>query len=285
MGQGPAAQARVDVRRTFQHIPDRRVVGRDERAACARLDGHVAQREPRLDRQIGDGRAAELDGKPARALRADAADDHQDEVLGRRPERQVPVDPDAHVAGQPVDERLRGQHMLDLGRADAEAEGTQGTIGGRVAVAADDHHAGPDHAVLGRDDVLDALQGVVGVEQRDAVPHAVALQVARLQGRGRVLDHAVPNRVGRDDVADRRDVLPRHRDLSALLVQPREGLRAGVLVHQVQVAEQQHVLLVERGHGVRIDKLAVESARCHRMPSERNGTTRASKASGASSAM
>jgi hypothetical protein len=39
-----------------------------------------------------------------------------------------------------------------------------------------------------------------------------------------------------------------------------EGLRAGVLVHQVQVAEQQHVLLVELRHRVRIDQLAVEGA-------------------------
>jgi len=51
-----------------------------------------------------------------------------------------------------------------------------------------------------------------------------------------------------------------HRHAAALPGQAGEGLRAGVLVHQVQVAEQQHVLLVELRHCVRIDQLAVEGA-------------------------
>ena len=108
------------------------------------------------------------------------------------------VDADAHVLGHAVDQRLRGQHVLDLGGADAEAERAERAVGGRVAVAADDHHARPDHPVLRGDDVLDALQRVVGVEQRDAVPVAVVLEVAGLQRRGRIGDDAELDRVRRE---------------------------------------------------------------------------------------
>ena len=83
-GQAPfeagVDQHPIDVRRARQHVPDGGIVGRDERAACAGLDGHVAQREPRLDRQRLDRAAAELDGEAARTLGADAADDHQDSL-------------------------------------------------------------------------------------------------------------------------------------------------------------------------------------------------------------
>jgi hypothetical protein len=82
------------------------------------------------------------------------------------------------------------EDVLDLGGADAEAQRAERAVGRGVAVAADDDHARPDHAVLGRHHVLDALQRVVRVEQRDAVAVAVALQVAGLQRRRRVGDHA-----------------------------------------------------------------------------------------------
>ncbi len=223
-----------------------------------------------------------------RALRADAPDDHQDQVFRGGAQRQLPVDADAHVLREPVHQRLRGQHVLDLGGADAEAQRAERAVGGGVAVAADHHHAGADHAVLGRDDVLDALQRVVGVEQRNVVALAVAPEVAGLQRRGRVLDDAVAHRVRGNDVAHGRHVLPGHRDLAALCVQAGEGLRAGVLVHQVQVAEQQDVLRVEPHHGVRVDELAVEGAGrvIHaRSSCVRNGIARASSLPGASSAM
>ena len=72
---------------------------------------------------------------------------------------------------------------------------------------------------------------------------------------------------------------------SASSVQAGEGLRAGVFVQQVQVAEQKHVLFVERRDGVRVDQLAVEGSGCHRAPSCRKGRAFASSGSGASSGM
>ncbi|MNF05448.1 hypothetical protein D3C80_2051790 [compost metagenome] len=58
-------------------------------------------------------------------------------------------------------------------------------------------------------------------------------------------------------MADHRDVLSGHQHVAVLFMQPGEGLRAGVLVHQVQVAVQQHIVVVEPGHGMGVDQLLV----------------------------
>ncbi len=47
--------------------------------------------------------------------------------------------------------------MLDVRSADAEAERAEGAVGGGVAVAGGDDHAGHDEALLGGDDMLDTL--------------------------------------------------------------------------------------------------------------------------------
>ncbi|MNT70546.1 hypothetical protein D3C72_2089500 [compost metagenome] len=58
-------------------------------------------------------------------------------------------------------------------------------------------------------------------------------------------------------MADDRDILPRHQHAAPLLVQAGKGLRAGVLVHQMQVAEQEDVVLVDPGDGVCVHQLVV----------------------------
>ena len=50
--------------------------------------------------------------------------------------------------------------MLHLGRADAVGQRAEGAVGRGVAVAADDGHAGQGPALLGADDVDDALPDV-----------------------------------------------------------------------------------------------------------------------------
>src|ERR687896_696108 len=72
---------------------------------------------------------------------ADAADDGQDDVLGRGPGRQLAVHRDGHGAGPLLGQRLGGQDVLDLAGADAEGQGAEGPVGGGVAVAAHDGHA------------------------------------------------------------------------------------------------------------------------------------------------
>ena len=47
----------------------------------------------------------------------------------------------AMVASAHLGQGLRGQHVLDLGGADAERQRAEGAVGGRVAVTAHDGHA------------------------------------------------------------------------------------------------------------------------------------------------
>lgn len=81
--------------------------------------------------------------------------------------------------------------------------------------------------------MLDALQRVLGVEQRKAVLVAVALQVAGLQCRSRVCHDTPRSRVRGDDVADHGHVVARQRHAAPLFRQAGKGLRAGLFVHQV----------------------------------------------------
>ncbi len=160
------------------------------------------------------------------------------------------VDADAHVARDPVHQGLGGKDVFDFRGADAKAQRPQRAIGGGVAVAAQHHHARQDHAVLGRDHVLDALQRIGGVEQRDALLVAIALEIAGLARRGIVGNHAQRgrHRMGGNDVIHHRHLLAGPQRLAAARGQAAEGLRTGVLVHDVQIHVQQDVFIVDAGH-------------------------------------
>ena len=70
-------------------------------------------------------------------------------------------------------ERLGGEDVLDLAGADAEGQGAEGAVGGGVAVAAHDRHARLGQALLGADDVHDALVAVAhGVERGCRTPRS-----------------------------------------------------------------------------------------------------------------
>ena len=62
--------------------------------------------------------------------------------LAVAPWRQLAVDLDQHVLGLLLDQRLGGEHMLDLRRADAMGERAEGAMGRGMAVAAHDGRAG-----------------------------------------------------------------------------------------------------------------------------------------------
>src|SRR5947199_333009 len=70
----------------------------------------------------------------------------------------------AHVLRLGLDQRLGRQHVLDLGGADAVGERAEGAVSGGVAIATDERSAGEREALLGSDDVDDALALVELVE-------------------------------------------------------------------------------------------------------------------------
>ena len=160
--------------------------------------------------------------------------------LAVTPRPSSPVVEDPHRLRAALRERLRGQHVLDLARADAERQRAERAVRGGVRVAADDRHARLGDAQLGPDDVDDPAP--VGAErvERDAELLAVALERLDLRARELVVDARGDRRaVGGHVVVGggERAVGPAHG--AAGEPQALEGLRAGHLVDEVQVDVEQ----------------------------------------------
>ncbi len=131
---------------------------------------------------------------PGAAGGADNARDVQDKVLGGDAGAEIAFD--AHFHGLPCaqQQRLRRKHVLDLARADAERERAQRAVRGGVAVAADQRGAGEGEALLGPDDVDDALLAAGRVEVAHAERGRVALERGELVAALGVGDrHAIPS--------------------------------------------------------------------------------------------
>ena len=132
--------------------------------------------------------------------------------------------------------------MLDLGGADAERHGAERAVRGGVAVAADDRQAGLGEPQLRADDVHDALLGVVHRVERHAELGAVLAQGLDLGAGHRVRDRREDVQRG-DVVVLGRDGEVRPADGAAGEAEPVERLRAGDLVHEVEIDVEQVRLL------------------------------------------
>ena len=167
---------------------------------------------------------------------SDLSDDRENEILGGAAERKVPVDGDAHRLRGRLDERLGGEHVLDLRRPDAEGQRAERAVGRGVAVPAHDGRSGQCEALLGSDDVDDAVARVVDAEQRNPELLAVADQGVDLELR--VLAHPFAA-VGGDVVVDHRDGRVGAPHPAPRLPQPLVGLRGRHLVGEVTVDVEQ----------------------------------------------
>ncbi|GKT69967.1 lysine-specific demethylase 8 [Colletotrichum tofieldiae] len=133
------------------------LVGGDHAGSRATLDGHVADGHAGLHAEAADDGTAELDNGTRTAGGADLANGVQDNVLGADTGGQLSVDLYPHVLAPLRDQALGGQDVLDLAGADAEGQGTEGAVGRGVTVTAHYGGAGEGEALLGADDVDDAL--------------------------------------------------------------------------------------------------------------------------------
>ncbi len=129
-------------------------------------------------------------------------------------------------------EGLGGQDVFHLAGADAKGQGTECTVGAGVAVAAHHRHARQGEALLGTDDMDDALSGVA---------HRVVLHPELVAVGPQGLDLDTAHRVG-DGLVDvcGGDVVVlggnrqlRVADPASGHAEPVEGLRGGDLVDQV----------------------------------------------------
>mmetsp|Transcript_19895 Transcript_19895/g.41290 ORF Transcript_19895/g.41290 Transcript_19895/m.41290 type:complete len:515 (-) Transcript_19895:121-1665(-) len=162
----------------------------DDPGPRSRLDGHVRNAHARLHRQPLDGLPGELDRGARPARRADDAADVQNDVLAPHPLGQLAVDPDQHVPGLRLRQRLRGQDVLHLRRPDPERQRPERPVRGRVAVPAHRRAAREGEALLRPDDVHDALSLVLHAEVGEAEVADVLLQLQDLRAAGRLFDEA-----------------------------------------------------------------------------------------------
>jgi hypothetical protein len=150
---------------TAAQVVDSGRVGSDHAAASARLDREVAQCHAAFHREPGDGVAGIFDGMAGGAVRADAGNDRQRDVLGRNAWRKLAVDRDAHPLRLFLPQGLRHENVGNLGGADPEGDGAEGAMGGGMAVAADDGEAGKRDPLLRADHMDDTLRWVVETEE------------------------------------------------------------------------------------------------------------------------
>ena len=154
--------------RRLLEIRESGCVGRDHAGTCAGFDGHVADGHALVHRHGRDRRPAKLEHVTRAAGNADPADDGEDQVLGRHTGRKVVDHVDREGFRPALQQALRGEHMPDFGGANAEGEGAEGSMRGRVGIAANNGLAGLRDAELGPDDVHDAATAVLQVEQLHA---------------------------------------------------------------------------------------------------------------------
>ena len=235
------------------------LVGRDQAGAGAALDRHVADRHAPFHGERFDRLAGIFDDVAGAAGGADLADDGEDDVLGGDAFGQLAVDAHQHVLRLGLDQRLGGQHMLDLGCADAVRQRAEGAMRRGMAVAADDGRAGQREALLGPDDMHDALAACRARGNIRCRNRGRSGQRFDLQRRLGIVD-ALGAVGGRHVVVDHGQRLLRRAHLAAGHAQALEGLRAGHLVHEMAIDIEQAGAVRRLVHQMGVPDLVVEGA-------------------------
>ena len=143
-------------------------------------------------------------------------------------------------------------------------QGPEGAVGRGVGVPADDGHARLGAALLGADNVDDAVADVAHGEEFDAVVGDVPLEGGELQA-GFFVDHGTHAQalaLGGNVVVGHGQGPVRAPDLPPVGAQAGKGLRRRHLVDQVEVDVEDR-LAVLFGDEVRIPDLVIEGLASH----------------------
>jgi hypothetical protein len=250
------------------------LVGRDHADLGAKLDREIADREPAFDLERANGAAGIFHGITRAPGSADLADQVQDHVLGRHARMARALEGDAQALGLALDQRLRRQHMDHLGGADAEGDGAHAAMRAGVAVAAHQQGAGQGNALLGPDDVDDALAGLTEIEELDAPALGFAAHVVQpLRIRFQRVVGAAG--LGRDDMVEggEGEVGVAHRLAGAL---DHGEAAAAAVMHQMAADVQERVVVAEIGDDMAIPDLVEQGLSRHGI-SFRRGRCRAAQ--------
>ena len=214
-----------------------------------------------------DGAAPVFDDIALAAAGADLGDQRQDDVFGRHAGGQLAINVDRHRLEWPQRQRLRRQHMFDLRGADTHCQRTECAMGRGVTVTTDDRHSRLGKTQLRSDDVHDALFDVAHRIEPDAEFFAVTSQCLDLYARHRIGDRLVDVDGGHVVVfSGKRQIGAVHR--ASGQAQTVEGLRAGDLVHQMQVdIDQVGTRALPGDHNVVVPNLLGHGARHNHLDS------------------
>ena len=207
-----------------------------------------------------DGGAGELQGVTRSGARPQVSDEVQDEILCRDAAAEPAVDGDPHLAGLSHGDGLGGEHVLDLGGADAEGQRPEAAHRAGVAVAADQGGPGQRNAELRGDHVDDPLARVVEIEEPDPGRSSHSPAACRTYGpAGAKVSSRRPGACG-DDVVDggEGELGIAHPPPGA--PEPLEGPERRDLVDHVAVHVEQIPAVVEPCHHVAGPELVEEGA-------------------------
>ncbi len=226
------------------------VIGVDVAAAGAAFDGHVADGHALLHGEAVEEAAAVFVGVADAAVGAEEADDVEDDVLGIDAGAQAAVHVDAADLHFAQGHGLGGEDVAHLRRADAEGDGAEGAVRGSVAVSAGDGGAGLGDALLGADDVDDALPAAAEAEVGDAELPGVFVQLLD-HGFGEGVGEGGLLVVGGHDVVHGGEGAVGVGDFESEIAEHAEGLGAGDFVDEVGVNEELRLAVGEGADGVR----------------------------------
>ncbi len=233
---------------TALEIGDSLGIGIDVSAARAAFDGHVADGHALLHGHALEDIARVLVGVADPAVRAEKADDVEDDVLRVNTRAEVAIDLDAADFQLPERDGLGGENVAHLAGADAERDRSEGTVGRRVGVPAGDGRSGLGNALLGADDVDDALFTGGQVEISDAeVITVFPDSIDHLRGQ-RIGGLVLVNR--RHDVVDRRERALGEFHLQPQVAEHAERLRGRDLMDEVGADEELRAPVGQRAHAV-----------------------------------
>ena len=172
------------------------------------------------------------------AIGADLGNDGQNNVLGAGPGREVAVNAHTHGLEGRNGQSLGGQDVLDLAGANAEGQGPESAVRGRVGIPTHHCHARLGQTQLGADGVDNALVGVAQGVQAHPELGAVGAQGLNLGATGEVGDGQVNIEGGGVVVLGGQGQVGA-ADSAAGQPQALESLGAGDLVDKVEVDVEQ----------------------------------------------
>ena len=143
--------------RTVFEVVEGHLVGGDHASTGARLNGHVADGHAGFHGQFFNGFATVLNNVPLAAAGTNLGDNGQNQILRCDPVRQLAGHVDGHSFERFQRQRLGGHHMLHLGGANTEGNGTERAVGCGVGIATDHGHARLGQPQLRTDNMHNAL--------------------------------------------------------------------------------------------------------------------------------